>query len=164
MITITGNKYASMPTTETVIIQFPGKYKHSRLSFNESQDQDLYNKLIHLMEDIKIFREINLSLDLLAEKMMIHRNKLSQLINSYCKSNYNDFVNNYRIEEAKRLIVDSHKKRSFYKTWRISFDVGFNSIATFYRAFSKFVGCTPSEYRDLLRKLDSDYSTHSSVS
>lgn len=155
MITLTENKYASIPSTKAVLIKFPVKYKNSRLSLNESQE--LYNKLIQLMEEIKIYRDTNLSLDFLADKMGIHRNTLSQLINSYCKSSYSDFINNYRIKEAKRIIVDCHKKRVAYKIWRISYESGFNSIATFYRLFKKAIGCTPCEYRNLLNKLDSDY-------
>jgi len=125
--------------------------------------EDTYELLLHLMETRKLFLDPNLTLDYLAYKMSIHysestpdrladetkihRNTLSHLINHHRKSNFNDFINSYRVEEAKRILCESMRRRSFVKMWRIYTEAGFKSKSTFYRNFKRFIGCTPFEYK-----------------
>jgi len=121
----------------------------------------VHERLLDLMETKKLFLDPELTLDYLAQKMCIHRNTLSLLINHYCGSNYNDFINNYRIKEAKRILDECMNKKMFLKMWRISVDAGFNSRSTYYRVFKRFVGCTPFEYKSRLGKMGSIAGTES---
>jgi AraC-like DNA-binding protein len=67
------------------------------------------------------------------------------LINEEFLVNFYDFVNKYRVEEAKRLLLDNNRN---YKIIAIAYEVGFNSKATFNRVFKKFTGLTPSDFKE----------------
>jgi AraC-like DNA-binding protein len=67
------------------------------------------------------------------------------VINEHLKVNFYDFVNGYRVEEAKRLLEDgSHGKKNFLE---ILYEAGFNTKSAFNRAFKKHAGMTPSQYK-----------------
>jgi AraC-like DNA-binding protein len=57
--------------------------------------------------------------------------------------NFNTFVNTYRVEEVKRLLVDYPEKTVL----QIAHEAGFNSKSSFYDSFTRFTGLTPVEYR-----------------
>jgi AraC-like DNA-binding protein len=60
--------------------------------------------------------------------------------------NFFDFINQYRVEEAKKLLADVETKRSILD---IALMVGFNSTSTFYTAFKKFTGDSPVKFRKM---------------
>ncbi|MCB0458382.1 MAG: AraC family transcriptional regulator, partial [Flavobacteriaceae bacterium] len=80
----------------------------------------------------------------LADALGFSTHLLSKVINKKSGKNFNQFVNDYRLNEAKRLLIDNPD----YSIKSIYFDVGFNNKATFYNAFKKEFRCTPSEFRD----------------
>jgi AraC-like DNA-binding protein len=61
-----------------------------------------------------------------------------------------DFVNEYRVQEAKRLLCSPQSDH--LSILGIALDAGFNSKSAFYTAFGKYAGITPSEYRKQLRR------------
>ncbi len=119
------------------------KYKTSAL--DPTRAEEILPKLLQVMEKEKLYLDGDLTLKKLSEKLMIHYNYLSQIINEKLESNFNDFVNKYRIEEAKRQLLD---KESGKKTvLEIAYDTGFYSKSVFNTAFKKFTGMTPTQYR-----------------
>ncbi|MGB5498770.1 MAG: helix-turn-helix transcriptional regulator [Maribacter sp.] len=87
-----------------------------------------------------------LSLEKLAEELDTSTSSLSKLINSYAGSNFPDYINSLRIEESKKLLSDT--SFSPYTILAIGLECGFNSKSTFYSAFKKFAGQTPTAYRN----------------
>jgi AraC-like DNA-binding protein len=86
-----------------------------------------------------------LTLEKLAAMLGIQSRVLSTIINRQFDCNFFEFINNYRVEEAKRILTDcSHANKNMLD---VMYDVGFNSKATFNTLFKKKVGMTPSEYR-----------------
>jgi AraC-like DNA-binding protein len=78
---------------------------------------------------------------------------LSQTINFCFKQNFNSYINQYRIDEAKKIIeADKKDKKTVFE---ILLDSGFNSKSVFNESFKKFNGFTPKEYRESLRKIKS---------
>jgi AraC-like DNA-binding protein len=65
--------------------------------------------------------------------------------------NFYDLVNGYRVEEAKRLLLDS--KSINYTILSVGFEAGFNSKTTFNTVFKKFTGFTPTEFRDKQKEI-----------
>jgi len=119
------------------------RYKDSPLDANKAT---LYlNQLLHLMETKKIFKEENISLHSLASMISISPHVLSQVINEKMDKNFSDYINSYRIEEAKRLLLDPKSER--LSILYIGYEVGFKSKSAFYQAFKKFTGMTPMQYR-----------------
>lgn len=103
-----------------------------------------YQELLDFMQTSKAYLDKNLTLFKLAEEMKISENKLSNIINSQSGLNFFEFINNYRVEEVKaKMMEGEHLKTTLLG---IAYDSGFNSKASFNRAFKKFTQLTPSEY------------------
>jgi AraC-like DNA-binding protein len=108
-------------------------------------ENELNEALMKYMAESKPFLDPDLSLQKLSDGLDVSRHQLSSSINTYYKMNFYEFINSYRVEEAKGLMRDpTHKAR---KNYDIAFLSGFNSRATFYRIFKQFTGQTPAEYR-----------------
>jgi len=87
--------------------------------------------------------EPDITLDRLAEALHVMPRDLSMLINRHFGVNYYEFINRYRIEEAKRLLTESKG----VTITDIYLTVGFNSKSVFYTFFKKLEGVTPTKYR-----------------
>ena len=97
------------------------------------------------MEVEKVYRDENISLQSLSEKLSIPLHHLSRILNEKLNKNFPDFINTYRIEEAKKFLRDP--KRANQKILSIAFDVGFNTKTAFNNVFKKYTRMTPSQYR-----------------
>ena len=102
-------------------------------------------KLEHAMVEDKLFLHDNLSLNKLAESISESENHISETFSQFLNTKFFQFVNCFRIEEAKVALQNSDKLIT-----NIAFDVGFNSKTTFNNAFKKLVGQSPSAYRNSL--------------
>lgn len=100
-------------------------------------------RLGELMTRNKLFLDENLKLQDLADELMISTHQLSRLLNEHYGKSFNDFVNSYRVEEAKKLLLSEPDLPILH----IAFQSGFSTKATFNAQFSKFAGLTPSSYR-----------------
>lgn len=109
-------------------------------------------KLESYMEESCPYLDEKLSLADLSLHIGLSKHQVSQLINDCYQMNFNSFINSYRIKEAKKLLRDT----AGHTILSITYAVGFNSKTSFYSSFSKFVGCTPQEYRCSLRNATSD--------
>ncbi len=86
----------------------------------------------------------NLSLRSLAEQIEIHPNKLSWLLNERIGKNFNEFINHYRIEYFKKLVVDPENRN--ISLLGLAYESGFNSKTVFNTYFKKETGLTPKEF------------------
>ncbi|TGL87647.1 helix-turn-helix domain-containing protein [Leptospira congkakensis] len=121
------------------------KYQTSQLGGFDLET--LQNRLKHLMEEEKIYRDENINLEKLAKEMDLSEHQLSEYLNLHQKKNFFQFVNHYRIRETKELF-SLHPERNILT---IAYDVGFPSKSTFYDAFKREVGTSPSEFRKSLK-------------
>jgi AraC-like DNA-binding protein len=119
------------------------KYKTSTLDPDVAKETIL--KLIQLIETDKLYLDPDLTLKDLSQMLKIHYNHLSRIINEQFGLSYNDYINKYRIEEAKSRL--SSKKYKEQTISQIMYDTGFYSKSVFNSAFKKFTGFTPSEFR-----------------
>lgn len=120
------------------------KYKKSALS--EEQADKMVFQLRGIMEKEKPYLETGLTLPMLARMLDISPHRLSQVINAKLNKTFFDFVNEYRVEEAKRALISPESDR--FSIRGIAVDAGFNSKNAFYSAFKKSTGMTPSQFRD----------------
>jgi AraC-like DNA-binding protein len=118
------------------------KEKPKRLS--TEQVANLSGQLSSLMEHDKLFLDNDLSLPTVAEKLGISIHEASFLINETAKDNFYNFINKYRVEEAKRLLASA--KMDELNILGIAFASGFNSKTTFNTTFKRIVGISPSQY------------------
>ncbi len=123
----------------------PLKKKNSA-HFSDSDLNRESENLDKFITEKKIYREQDLTIDLLAEKIDIPSYKVSYLINNTFGSGFNDFINKFRIDEAKRLLSTTEYDQ--FTIEAISQEVGFNSRSTFYAAFKRETGVTPTIYKN----------------
>lgn len=108
-------------------------------------DPSLVEKITQHMENEKPYLTKILTLEHLARQLEIPSRTLSTTINRQFQQNFFEFVNHYRVEEAKTQLANPGQKD---KTMiDVMADCGFNSKATFNTFFKKLVGSTPSQYR-----------------
>ena len=107
--------------------------------------QLIASKLEHAMKEDKLFLQDNLSLNKLSESISETENHISETLSQFLHTKFFQFVNSFRVEEAKKALQDRDKLIT-----SIAFDVGFNSKSTFNTAFKKIVGYSPSAYRNSL--------------
>lgn len=88
----------------------------------------------------------SIGLPTLAQKLETSTHILSQILNEHIGVNFFDYINSHRIEEAKKRLTNSNYKHLSIEG--IAFDVGFKNKASFNSAFNKFVGTTPSKFRE----------------
>jgi ligand-binding sensor domain-containing protein/AraC-like DNA-binding protein len=103
-------------------------------------------QLLTVMKEEKPYLDPNMTVTKLAKILGVSKEHISQTINQCFYMNFNQFLNKYRIEEAKERLKDP--KESQYVVFKIALDVGFNSKSTFNIAFKKFTGMNPSQYRE----------------
>jgi ligand-binding sensor domain-containing protein/AraC-like DNA-binding protein len=120
------------------------KYKYSTL--DPQKAEHCMKKLLYLLETKKLYQDESLSLSSLAKKLSIAPRYLSQIINEQLNKNFRDFLNHYRIEEAKDRLL-SQGKDNGGGILEIAYEVGFNSKEVFNRCFKKYTGMTPSEFK-----------------
>nr|WP_319269852.1 helix-turn-helix domain-containing protein [uncultured Draconibacterium sp.] len=122
------------------------KEKESHLSEETSEENNLLKtKLDNYMQNTEVFLNPSLTIFDLAKSLEISVRDLSSFINNELDKHFFDFVNEYRIEKAKRILSDSEKKD--FTILEILYEVGFNSKSSFNTAFKKHTGTTPTEYR-----------------
>ena len=119
----------------------------------EDKATELTSRILLLMEKDKLYLDPELTLQALSDKLGTQAYQVSQAINEGLKKNFYDLVNNYRVQEAKRLLL--HPKNVNYTVLSIGFEAGFNSKTTFNTVFKKFTGMTPTEYKERQKEIHS---------
>lgn len=119
------------------------KYRTSTLT--ERQAKQYMKKLLQVMEAEKPYLESELTLRALAGRLSVPYAHLSQVINEELGQNFFDFINEYRVAEVRRRLLEQKINRN-YPVLRVAFDSGFSSKSTFYQAFKKHFKMTPHQF------------------
>ena len=129
-------KQISIPTEKK-------KYEKSTLSLDQAEA--ILQKLLAFMDISKPYMDSNLTLPALSKQISVSPHHLSQIINEKLNKNFFEFVNYFRVEEAKQLLKDPEFHNLTIAA--IGFKAGFNSISSFNSIFKKLTSLTPSQYR-----------------
>ena len=124
--------------------------KYKTIPIDPERIADVTAGLLRLMDEERLFLDPDLTLKKLSLRLRIHYNHLSRIVNERFGMSYNDFLNQYRIEEAKKKLAAREEKDSTILD--IAYGTGFYSKSVFNAAFKKFTGMTPTEYRKKLRQ------------
>jgi AraC-like DNA-binding protein len=124
----------------------PHAPKYERSTLTPERAERYTKKLLHVMETERPYTDGELNLQKLAARLSVPAQHLSQIVNGRLNQSFTDFVNAYRVEEAKRKLVDP--RLSHYSVLAIAEDVGFNSKSSFNAVFKKHAGMTPTEFRN----------------
>lgn len=117
---------------------------HTTVSI-QSVDTALIEKVQFVLKNDKLYLNSDLNILQLATACTTSIHVLSKLINDHFEKNFFDFINTYRVEEAKVKLLDTYSE--LYTIEGIAREVGFNSRSAFYTAFKKCTGLTPTEFK-----------------
>jgi AraC-like DNA-binding protein len=119
------------------------KYEQSRLT--QSEKQEYTAMLRKYFKQYQPYLNPRLSINDVAKQVGIPVKDLSQIINESLQKNFYDFINSYRIDDAKQMLLS--EKGDKKTVLEILYEVGFNSKSAFNTAFRKYTGYTPTEFR-----------------
>jgi AraC-like DNA-binding protein len=120
--------------------------KQKKPALSDERINEIITRITSAMEREKVYQETELTLQQLSDKLNCPSHQVSQAINYKLKKTFFDLVNGYRVEEAKRLLLEG--KNLNYTNLSVGFEAGFNSKTTFNTVFKKFTGLTPTDFRD----------------
>ena len=121
------------------------KAQEDKNQLKTEKQKGLFQKIDRFVLDHKRFSDPYLSLDTLAEELQMSVGYLSHLINAFSGYNFSDYINSLRVDQAKSFITNTEFEQ--YTMVAIGLESGFNSKSTFYAAFKKFAGMSPSQFR-----------------
>ena len=119
------------------------KNSYATNKIDESKCIDLIKRLTDIVEKERLYTNANVTLPELAKKMQLSVPQLSRLLNDNMQKSFAVFINEFRINEAKRLLLTSPKMTVEV----VAEESGYNSQSTFYNAFKQFENTTPAKYR-----------------
>lgn len=109
-------------------------------------NHELFKNIVRLLEQEEIYKDPNLSVKSLAERLNSNEKYISKAINEYWGSNFNQMINDYRVKACKNLM----SKNPDHTINEIMYEVGFNSRTAYYNAFLKNTGVSPSKFKNQL--------------
>lgn len=105
----------------------------------------IFDKVLILLEKEEVYKKTTLSLTEIAELIESNEKYVSSAISKFSEYNYSNFINIYRINEAKRLILENPN----INLVDVMSNSGFNSRTPFYNAFIKFTGMSPKQFKEM---------------
>ncbi|MBP2158820.1 MULTISPECIES: AraC family transcriptional regulator [Asticcacaulis] len=116
--------------------------KYQKSGLGSEQTARIAAKLEAAMAQDRLYLDPNLSLPKLSRHIRVPANHISQALNTSIGLSFFDYVNRWRVQSATADVINGSKG-----VLDIAFDHGFNARSSFYRAFRKETGLTPTEYR-----------------
>ena len=111
----------------------------------EPDSKPTYDKLLILLEADELFLSQNIKISNLARALSVTEKSVSRAVNEHAGENFNAFINRYRVNHAAKLIISD--TYSHYTIDAIAEEAGFANKVSFYKAFRRIEGISPSEYR-----------------
>ncbi|WP_420317985.1 helix-turn-helix domain-containing protein [Ekhidna sp.] len=123
----------------------PNQSQPEDIEREEEELKEIFNRTIVLLNTEKYFLNKNLKLSDLAKELSCNERQLSRAINKFGNSNFNKFINSFRIEHSKELLTGG--KFDHYTIEAIAEDSGFSNKVSFYNAFKGVTGMSPTQFR-----------------
>jgi AraC-like DNA-binding protein len=130
---------------DTIFQDIPEKYGSKKIDTKEANY--LLVKLKSIMTEEELYKKPDVKLKDIANELQIIPHKLSQLLNDNVGKSFAQFINEYKVDEAKKLLKENNQ----FTLEAIGYEAGFSSKSAFYATFKKTVGKTPSEYQKDLK-------------
>lgn len=108
----------------------------------------IFQRMEDLIQEEKVFLDEKITLAKLAEQLSITPHQLSEILNTKLEKTFNEYINEHRIQEAQRLLLEEPDANVL----DIAFNVGYNTKSAFYKSFQKIVGQSPSQFRKAHKK------------
>lgn len=127
------------------ILQSRSAFEVSPNSLTDGEADKLLYQLQQTIQQDQLFLNPSLSLGQLVKQSGIPQKKISAVLNQHEGKSFNEFINEFRVEEVKRrLITPDHQHLTMVG---VALECGFNSQATFQRVFKSVTNQSPREFR-----------------
>jgi len=126
---------------KSILFNTSNKYADKKIDTDRASN--LIKNLKAVMNDEGLYKNSNAKSSLIAKKIGLTTHQFSQLLNDNLGKNFALFINEYRIEAAKKMLQKNHN----LTLEAIGYECGFNSKSTFFTTFKKLVGTTPAQYK-----------------
>ena len=137
-------------TKITSITESMSSSQYASSSLTEAKKTELFHALEKLMSEDHIYTDNLLTKDKVAKLLGSNRTYLSQIINEQTGKTFTQYINEYRIQDAIRILSDSNNQTPIKN---LSTELGFSSTTTFYKQFQTVTGMTPTQYRNQVIEL-----------
>lgn len=155
-VSIVSVGYTALRVPELFVGAIGRRRKGNESAPLKEREVDAYRtRLEGIMDEERPYVDANLRLTDLASLVEVSPHELSRLLNEGFGLRFSDFVNRYRVEEAKRLMSDPARREA--SILELAFEAGFNNKTSFNQAFKKYTRMTPSRYRDEISRFASDF-------
>ncbi|MDE1190781.1 MAG: helix-turn-helix domain-containing protein [Arachidicoccus sp.] len=140
--------FSDIPAPPQLQIEEDNNTKDNKrnIVLGEVQQTQIIRKLTTLMEDKKIYLDMDLTLDKLAGESGTSRHHISESLNNYLQKSFYTFVNEYRIGWITKHLDKCLQNDTVPNMLTLAYEAGFKSKSSFNQYFKKIHGCTPSEY------------------
>ena len=122
---------------------FRDKERYAKSNMKSEVALALIDRLDTIMTEKKLYKNPELKSSIVAKELNISTHQFSQLLNFNLGKNFSSYINELRINEAKKILLLENSKYTFEA---IGYECGFNSKSTFFTTFKRVVGTTPSMY------------------
>lgn len=139
--------------TSDLFILGQSKYPNKKVSDQEANT--LFARLEKIMTEKELYKNPDLKLNELSKETNISSHQLSQLLNDNLGKNFTTYVNEFRINEACKIMASSNR----LTLESVGYEVGFNSKSTFFATFKKLTGTTPANHQQKIQIDNIAYST-----
>lgn len=114
------------------------------------RERELFIRTERLMKNEHCYRDRNLTIESLAERLSTNRTYLSKAINQQSGKSFSQYINSYRIDAARHMLSDADNDIQIKE---LAYALGFSTPETFSASFRKAVGIVPSKFREEMRKM-----------
>ena len=121
------------------------KQKYQTSSFSSDNMKNLFAQIKTIFEHENLFRDSELRVQDLAKRLEVSNHNISQTLNTQANKSFYDFVNEYRVNYLKQLLIDPEKQK--FTILALALESGFNSKATLNRVFKQIEGVSPREFQ-----------------
>lgn len=142
LVIIGGSRMLSFPDLSA---EEKKREKYNKLNLQQDEKVQLMKKIKDILETEKLYKQDDLRLATLAEKVQLQDHVVSYLINDMEAVSFSNFINKYRVEMAKKML--KNPKYSHFTVEAIGYEAGFFSRASFYNAFKKETGLSPVVFK-----------------
>ena len=123
-------------------------YGSAESDTNTNSQNELFRRIYQLMVNEQAYTKTDITVDFLSKQLKSNTKYISKAIKEETGMNFNTFINTFRIEEAKRILRD--KISSTWSLDAVAVQSGFNNTTSFFQAFKKNTGLTPTAFRNAL--------------
>lgn len=122
-------------------------YKNSVL--NEETKEHIKQSILNIFDKKQVYLNPDLNMDFLSKELNTPKYQLTEVLNTVIGKNFFQFVNSYRVEAVKKMLLDP---KNNFSIEAIGYDCGFTSKSSFYKEFKRITGITPVEFKTIHSK------------